>query len=311
MKLSELFRDEWFVGPSDMEGAADLANVLSRILERAAADGVVEADAARSLPDDVVEGRVGEVIRLADTAVAVLVHLEGCEAVSMGVAVADEPFVVEADHVEGAARVVLLFLCPGKVAGPRQQIVPAVTRALKDSGRAQRLAAVTSAEELRGMKELMETTFQARSLVEDALLPVRYRVYPDTPVSEVLDLMVRRGIRAVPVVGERYEVLGILTSGDALQHLLRKGRPDGKEGTDGSKKATTVARDLMSRSVLCVSEDQVLSEAANMMVNRNVEQLPVVREGELIGFITRDSILRVLYGPPEDQPTEEESDDDS
>ncbi len=65
------------------------------------------------------------------------------------------------------------------------------------------------------------------SLVEDALVPVRYRVYPDTPLGEVVDLMVRRGIHAVPVVGERYEVLGILTSGDALGHLLQDDRPRG------------------------------------------------------------------------------------
>ena len=52
----------------------------------------------------------------------------------------------------------------------------------------------------------------------------------------------------------------------------------------------------MTRTVLCVSEDQGLLDAANMMVNRDVEQLPVVREGELVGFVTRDSILRTLHG---------------
>jgi CBS domain-containing protein len=64
----------------------------------------------------------------------------------------------------------------------------------------------------------------------------------------------------------------------------------------------------MTRSVLCVSEGQALVEAANMMVNRDVEQLPVVREGELVGFVTRDSILRALYGQREtdgDHPKQE------
>jgi CBS domain-containing protein len=45
-----------------------------------------------------------------------------------------------------------------------------------------------------------------------------------------------------------------------------------------------------------VSEDQTLVDAANMMVNRDVEQLPVVRDGELVGFVTRKSILRALHG---------------
>jgi len=34
-------------------------------------------------------------------------------------------------------------------------------------------------------------------------------------------------------------------------------------------------------------------------VNRDVEQLPVVREGELIGFVTRDTVLKALFGVPE------------
>jgi CBS domain-containing protein len=52
----------------------------------------------------------------------------------------------------------------------------------------------------------------------------------------------------------------------------------------------------MTRAVLCVSEDQELREVAQLMVNRDVEQLPVVRDGQLVGFITRDSVLAALFG---------------
>ena len=88
-------------------------------------------------------------------------------------------------------------------------------------------------------------------LVEDALKPARYRVYPDTPLAEVVDLMVRREVRAVPVVGELYEVLGIITSGDALDRVL-------KEWPDAPDREQLLARDVMTRAVLCVSEDQPL-----------------------------------------------------
>jgi CBS domain-containing protein len=50
----------------------------------------------------------------------------------------------------------------------------------------------------------------------------------------------------------------------------------------------------MTRAVLCVSESQPLVDAARMMVNRKVEQLPVVRDGELVGLITSDAILHAL-----------------
>lgn len=145
---------------------------------------------------------------------------------------------------------------------------------------------------------------QEKPRVSEALVPSQYRVYPDTPLTEVVDLMVRRSLHAVPVVGERFEVLGIITSGDALAYMLSWGPPAESSG-EGEEKPETAARDVMTRSVLCVSEDQPLPEAANMLVNRDVEQLPVVREGEFIGFVTRDSALRTLGGVGVDDDKEE------
>lgn len=127
-------------------------------------------------------------------------------------------------------------------------------------------------------------------LVDDAIEPVSHRLSPDTPLSEVIDLIVRRRVGAVPIVGERNEVLGIITSGDALDQMLR-----GSATEDGTSGDELTARDVMTRTVLCVSEGQPLIEAAHMMVHKKVEQLPVVREGELVGMITRSKVLRALH----------------
>ena len=129
--------------------------------------------------------------------------------------------------------------------------------------------------------------------VEDALDLGGYRVGPDTRLAEAVDMMVRKGLRAVPVVGESSEVLGILTSAGALGHILEA---TGAEEGEQADSAPTLVRDFMTRSVLCVSVDQPLNEAANMLVNRGVDQLPVVREGEFVGFITADSILAAFAG---------------
>lgn len=127
--------------------------------------------------------------------------------------------------------------------------------------------------------------------VEHAVEPAQYRVYPDTPLAEVVDLMVRREARAIPVIGEQYEVLGIITTSDALGQMLNEGTGEGAFDEDEPR----TARDIMTRAVLCVSETEPLAEAGRMMVNRKVEQLPVVRDGELIGLITRDAVLQALH----------------
>ena len=46
-------------------------------------------------------------------------------------------------------------------------------------------------------------------------------------------------------------------------------------------------KDVMSRAVLCVSEEQTLSDVANLMNNKDVDRFPVVREGVVVGFLTR------------------------
>ncbi len=293
MRLVDLVVDSWAVVPLE---AADLGEALHAIFSRIHEQGLLDDERASKYARDLAFGSQGEVVRVNDDIVVVVGTLETVESPAIGVGVAREPFTVTAEGrpVRGEARAVILLLTSGKLTGARQQIVPAIVKALRDRGRTERLLAARSISEIHEMKELMDTEFRTRLLVEDALVPVKYRVYPDTPLAEVVDLMTRRGIRAVPVVGEQYEVLGILTAGDALGHLLRAGRQGEEE--QSVDRGTARAREVMTRTVLCVSEDQALVEAATMLVNRDVEQLPVVRDGELIGFVTRDTVLKALFG---------------
>jgi CBS domain-containing protein len=126
-------------------------------------------------------------------------------------------------------------------------------------------------------------------LVEDAIEAVDHRVRPETLLSEVVDLMVRQGVDAVPVVGERCEVLGMVTAADALGQVMHQA-----DGDEAAEEPLT-ARDVMTRTVLCVAEGEPLIEAAHMMVHKDVEQVPVAREGRLIGIVTRARVLRALH----------------
>jgi CBS domain-containing protein len=131
-----------------------------------------------------------------------------------------------------------------------------------------------------------------RLRVDDALEPVIYKVRPEATLGEILSTMVGNRVGAVPVVGERSEVLGIITAGDVLDQLLR----DSPTEDSPPARDRLRARDFMTRTVLCVAEGQPLKDAARMMVNKKIEQLPVVREGELIGIVTRSKVLRALHG---------------
>lgn len=147
----------------------------------------------------------------------------------------------------------------------------------------------------------METAEEHQVLIESILESAQYRVYPDTPLSEVVDLIVRRGLHVVPVVGDRFEVLGLITSDDALEIVL-SGAVEGDDESDAPD-MTRTARDVMTRTVLCVAETQPVSEAGRIMLSRKVDRLPVVRDGELIGLVTREAVLRALR--QQSEPTNE------
>ncbi len=276
---------------------ADLAGALRALVGRLEASGGIEAGDVGDLVEDLTTGSDAERIRLNESVFLVAGRTNGVVDLSIGLGIAPIAFELpDAEDPDRSARAILLLLTPRRLSTLRIQVIPSLSRVLRDEDRTLRLLSARSPSDVRAMSELMEVELHERLLVEDAHEPLSYRVYPDTPAGEVMDLMVRRRLDSVPVVSDKYEFLGIITSAEALKHLLpRRVAGEGDEVEDHTESSET-ARDIMSRSVMCVSEDQSLIEAANLMVNKDVARLPVVREGELIGVITRDAILQTLFG---------------
>ena len=58
-------------------------------------------------------------------------------------------------------------------------------------------------------------------LVDHAVETVSHQIRPETAFYDVVDLMVKKSVEAVPVVGDSGEVLGIIGSEDVLDRVLR------------------------------------------------------------------------------------------
>jgi CBS domain-containing protein len=291
MKLADLLTADRIRIPLEAKG---LEAALSELTGLLTGDEGLEEDEARDIPSGLISGEIGELSALAPDVVLAVVRTSSAKELMGAVGLTDAPLESEVEDPP-PSRAVLLLVTPRRISTLRAQVIPDIIRSFRDETVRGAFLACRSARDLRGVRGLMDVALDERLLVEDALSPVSYRVYPDTPMAEVLDLITRRGLHVVPVVGESYEVLGMITAAEALKFLLQRRRRGQDEGA-GSKEPVAMARDVMSRTVMCVSEDQSLLEAANLMVNRDVAQLPVVRDGELIGFLTRDTTLQRLQG---------------
>ena len=152
-----------------------------------------------------------------------------------------------------------------------------------------KMGAIEDIHRMLSSKSFGDNQIETSVTVADVVAPLTYRIYPDAPVGEIEQLMLRRRLTAVPVVGSNHEVLGVITISDLLPHVLPGGGARRTSGRD-----QVAAADVMTRSVLCVSEDEALLVASRSMITRGVSRLPVVRDGELIGFLERETVLQAF-----------------
>jgi CBS domain-containing protein len=198
--------------------------------------------------------------------------------------------------IETRPRVVALILAPTDAATLYLQTVAALARVFRDPRTVDRIVAAATPEDVLSAADLANLRLQPRLTVRDIMIHGVSSVTPATSVRDTVDLMLRRRLRAIPVVGEKLEVLGIISEWDIMRGLLPQIPRAGQESGTDIVPETLRVRDIMTRSVLCISEELGLEEAANMMINKDVEQFPVTSEGKLSGFLTRSDIIRKLFG---------------
>jgi CBS domain-containing protein len=206
------------------------------------------------------------------------------------------------------ARVVIFIVAPLRDAALYLQVVGAFARTLADPDTVLALLAARQPEQVVALAALEAVELPSQLTVRDVMTPHAITVAPERTLGEVARLMVEQDIRALPVVDDGGALLGIVTHRELLRFLI----PDFVQRTkSGEFRAPTRSqllrgsadprlipvRDAMARSVLCLAEDQTLAEVANLMSSKDVDRFPVVREGLVVGFLTRADVIRRLIAP--------------
>ena len=157
-------------------------------------------------------------------------------------------------------------------------------------------------------------------LVRDFMTTGIASVSPDTPVSAVVHLLAERGISGVPVMDAGGVLLGMVTEGDLMRRLALSDEPrhgwfwtpfDDQVGA-AERHARVVrgsaARDVMTARPLAVTEDTTAGYAARLMEGHRVRRLPVLRDGRVVGVVSRSDLLRALLPAPSNGAAAAESD---
>jgi CBS domain-containing protein len=297
VRLPDLLAADRIVLGAPGETVRDVARVLVQAI--IASGRVQDPDRLEEL---LAEALPSEAVTVGQQAFMLHFRTDAVDGVVGALAVTADP--VHRQHDPGkASRVVALLLAPAREGAMYLRVLAAFARALASDDVIAALEAATSPADVLQAEALAAIEVPEEVLVRDLLGRRLVTVAPETPLMEAARLMIRHGVPALPVVSEENEMLGLVSHGEILRHLLpRHGRSSGDPAGRRHRLSTSLmrevaVRDVMDRSVLCLSEEQSLTEAATLMVQKKLERVPVVREGALVGLLTREDLVRRLFGP--------------
>lgn len=275
--------------------ATSYAEVLDELAEFASGQpGVVDADRLRR---EIASLGSEDTVALGGGAFLAHLRSEAIEGTVVVLGITEEPVRVPTEGgEEGRGRVFVLVAAGCEAGGAYLEAVATIAALLRNEGVVEAILAAESAEEIAGLEAVEDAPRVQKLSVIDVMEPVSRRVYADMDLREAARLMTRDGHTGLPVVNRRDEIVGMISEKDLVKAFLPgylRISKDHDVGT-GREGVGRKAKDVMSRAVLCLSTDASISDAASIIVNKNVDPLPVTREGKWVGLISRRSLIRKL-----------------
>jgi CBS-domain-containing membrane protein len=138
-------------------------------------------------------------------------------------------------------------------------------------------------------------------------------VSPETEIAHAAKLLLENRINGVPVTDETENLVGILCQSDLIAQQKKLPIPSFFTFLDGlitlssmkqiqnqvQKIAALKVAQAMTPNPVTVNPDTEIEVVAALMVDQNFHTIPVVKEGELVGILGKEDILRTLIPKPE------------
>ena len=101
-------------------------------------------------------------------------------------------------------------------------------------------------------------------------------IAPEATVQDAARLLSDYRISGAPVVDGERRMVGIMTEADII----------GKEGN--------TVTEIMTKRVISVGEETLVDEVAQILTSNRFKRVPVLREGRLVGIVSRADIVRMI-----------------
>ena len=135
-------------------------------------------------------------------------------------------------------------------------------------------------------------------------------------VKDVADILLDRGVSAVPVVDASGRVTGMVSEGD-LMHRSEAGTRRRRSwwlslfadadvlAEDFVKEHSRQVSDVMTRNVITARPDTELVEIAELLEKNRIKRVPIIEDGKLVGIVSRANLVQALTRLPEESEKSE------
>lgn len=146
-----------------------------------------------------------------------------------------------------------------------------------------------------------------------------------TTVQELAKLLAERQISGVPVLDAGKRLVGIVSEGDLLHRAEtgteRRAQPRRRSwwledlaaeqelARDYVKSHARKVAEIMTRDVVSVGETTDLAELAMLLETHRIKRVPVVRDGQVVGIVSRANLVRAMAATPSRTATAGAADD--
>ena len=150
----------------------------------------------------------------------------------------------------------------------------------------------------------------------DVMTPVVITVLPETSVRDVAKVLLEARISAVPVVDAAGALLGIVSEGDLLGRseedrlagqewwLAILSKPGQTEAAVTEMAAVRLVRDVMHAPVVTIAAEAPVREVVQMLRANGIKRVPVMRDGRMVGIVSRADVLRAVEAIPDVAPSQ-------
>jgi CBS domain-containing protein len=140
-----------------------------------------------------------------------------------------------------------------------------------------------------------------KETVQDYMSPKVFTTTPGTPLESACKIMVRNGLRRIPIVGGEADIskaakklLGILTSTDVIKFLNAKELFDHLNSNLATDVLKTNVSEIMAKEPITVEPSLTIGELCELFAEKNIGGVPIVKDDEVVGIITERDILNAV-----------------